>query len=129
MPAFDSNYWREQQRLADFDRLLTGLRAWVEGLPPWAPFDRARALWGRVAPRLQELQINLDRVLVVGVVGGTGTGKSTLINALVGQRVCQAGDVQRPTTTRPVIVHHPSVDPSFLPLDGDRPEIHSLAVP
>ena len=43
--------------------------------------------------------------------------------------VCEAGDVQRPTTTRPVIVHHPSVDPSFLPLAGDDPEIHSLALP
>jgi hypothetical protein len=43
MPAFDSNYWHEQQRLADFDRLVAGVRAWVEGLPPWEPFDRVRA--------------------------------------------------------------------------------------
>ena len=129
MTAFDPNYWREQRQLADVDRLLANLRAWVEGLPAWEPFDRAKALWHRVSPRLDELQSHLDRVLVVGVVGGSGTGKSTLINAMVGRRVCTAGDVERPTTKRPVIVHHPSVDASFLPLADDRPEIHSLALP
>jgi hypothetical protein len=129
VPAFDENYWHEQQQLAEYDRLLSGLRTWVESLPQWAPFQRAQALWARVAPRLTELQLNLDRVLVVGVVGGSGTGKSTLVNALVGRRVCEAGDVQRPTTVRPVIVHHPTVDASFLPLAGDNPEILTLATP
>ena len=43
MPAFDEHYWQEQQQLAEYDRLLAGLRAWVESLPPWAPFDRASA--------------------------------------------------------------------------------------
>jgi hypothetical protein len=51
MPAFDSNYWQQQQRLADFDRLVASLRTWVEDLPEWDPFDRAKALWARVAPR------------------------------------------------------------------------------
>jgi energy-coupling factor transporter ATP-binding protein EcfA2 len=129
MPAFDPSYWHAQQRLADFDRLIAGVRTWVEALPPWEPFDRAKALWGRVSPRLSELQVNLERVLVVGVVGGTGTGKSTLINALVGRRVCEAGDVQRPTTRRPVIVHHTSVDPSFLPLAEENPEVHAASLP
>jgi hypothetical protein len=129
VPAFDENYWRGQQQLAEYDRLLIALRAWVESLPQWSPFQRAQALWARVAPRLTELQLNLERVLVVGVVGGSGTGKSTLVNALVGRRVCEAGDVQRPTTMRPVIVHHPDVDPSFLPLTGDNPEVHALATP
>jgi dephospho-CoA kinase len=128
MPAFDPNYWQEQQRLADFDRLTAELRSWVEAAPAWAPFDRAKALWRRVAPRLDELQINLERVLVVGVLGGTGSGKSTLINALLGREVCEAGEVQRPTTKRPVVVHHPTVDPSFLPLSADQPEIHSVSL-
>ena len=93
--TFTEDDWREQQQLADFDRLIGALHQWAQSAPPWEPFDRSRALIARIEPRLRELQIHLDQVLVVGVLGGSGTGKSTLINALVGQRVSEAGDVQR----------------------------------
>ncbi len=129
MRAFDPTQWQHERQLAEFDRLLESMRAWVNGLPPWAPFDRAKSLWSRISGRLTELQVSLDRVLVVGVVGGSGVGKSTLINALVGEEVCAAGDVERPTTKRPVIIHHPSVNVEFLELDDERPEIHETAVP
>src|ERR1700722_6853034 len=112
------NDYEEQQQSAEFDRLLLDINDWVARSPRWPPFRHAAALWARVGPRLSELQARLDRVLVVGVVGGTGTGKSTLVNALVGRRVSLASDVQRPTTTRPVIVCHPDVDPSFLDFSG-----------
>ncbi len=75
------------------------------------------------------MRIRLDRVLVVGVLGGTGTGKSTLLNALVGQRVCQAGDIVRPTTTRPVVLADPEVDISFLQFGDAQPEVHALSAP
>jgi energy-coupling factor transporter ATP-binding protein EcfA2 len=108
------NDYDEHRQSAEFDRLLAEINDWVNQSPRWPPFRQAAALWARVGPRLNELQSRLDRVLVVGVVGGTGTGKSTLVNALVGNRISPASDVQRPTTTRPVIVYHPDVDPSFL---------------
>ncbi len=126
MPTAD---WSAELRLAEFDRLVAGVHRWVEASPSWPPFEKARSLWTRISPRLEELRVNLDRVLVVGVVGGTGTGKSTLLNALIGQRVCQAGDVVRPTTTRPVVLAHPDVETSFLQFDDCQPEIHHLAVP
>jgi hypothetical protein len=129
MRAFDSTQWQHERQLAEFDRLLESLRSWVNGLPAWPPFDRAKALWSRIGGRLTELQVSLDRVLVVGVVGGSGVGKSTLINALVGEEVCAAGDVERPTTKRPVIIHHPAVDVEFLELDEERPEVHEIAAP
>ncbi len=118
-----------QLRLAEFDRLVTGVRSWVESAPAWPPMDRARALWARISSRLDQLRLDLDRVLVVGVVGGTGTGKSTLLNALAGQRVCAAGDVERPTTRRPVVLAHPEIDVSQLEFNGEQPEVHRLALP
>jgi len=124
-----SDDWSSQSRLAEFDLLVSGVRRWVETAPAWPALDRARALWTRISPQLEQLRINLDRVLIVGVVGGTGTGKSTLLNALVGQRICPAGDKYRPTTLQPLVLVHPEVDPSVLKLDECRHEVHQLAVP
>lgn len=55
-----------------------------------------------LVPRLKDPEAPL--LAVVG--GSTGTGKSTLVNSLVGRRVSEAG-VLRPTTRTPVLVCHP----------------------
>jgi len=102
---------------AAFDALVADLAAWSGSLPHWPPADRVHAAWNEVAPRLDRARRELTRVLVVGVVGGTGTGKSTLVNALAGGAVTEAGDVARPTTTRPVVVASSAVDCSWLPLE------------
>ncbi|MDR2722456.1 MAG: GTPase domain-containing protein, partial [Cellulomonadaceae bacterium] len=44
--------------------------------------------------------------LLVVVGGSTGSGKSTLVNSILGERVSAPG-VLRPTTRSPVLVHHP----------------------
>jgi len=121
--------WPNELHVADFDLLVGAVKRWIDSAQAWPPIERAKVLWGRIAPRLEELRIDLDRVLVVGVVGGTGTGKSTLLNALVGQRVCQAGDVVRPTTRQAVVLAGQGADTSFLKIEDCRPEVHRLASP
>jgi energy-coupling factor transporter ATP-binding protein EcfA2 len=103
---------------AAFDLLVDALGRWASSAPAWAPARRVASEWGEVAPRLDKARRELSRVLVVGVVGGTGTGKSTLVNALAGAEVTAAGDVARPTTVHPVVIAARDVDVSWLPLEA-----------
>ena len=56
-----------------------------------------------ILPRLK----NVDAPLLAVIGGSTGSGKSTLVNALVGRRVSRSG-VIRPTTRQPVLVSNPA---------------------
>lgn len=103
---------------ATFDTLVECLTRWVRSQPEWPPARRVTAEWDAIAPRLDRARRELSRVLVVGVIGGTGTGKSTLVNALAGAEVTEAGDIARPTTVSPVLVTAPDIDISWLPVDA-----------
>ena len=103
---------------ADFDELVESLGRWADSGPDWPPARRIRAEWEQVAPRLDRTRRELSRMLVVGVIGGTGTGKSTLVNALAGSEVTTASDVARPTTTAPIVVVADDVDCGWLPIDA-----------
>ncbi|MEM7262249.1 MAG: GTPase [Planctomycetota bacterium] len=55
-----------------------------------------------------------EKRLVVGFLGGTGVGKSTLLNAIAGMPISQSGD-RRPTTDRIVCYRHSDFPvPKFL---------------
>lgn len=56
-----------------------------------------------IRPRLADL----DAPLLAVVGGSTGSGKSTLVNALLGVATTRAG-VIRPTTRQPILVHAPA---------------------
>ena len=56
-----------------------------------------------VLPRLRDA----DAPLLAVVGGSTGSGKSTLVNSLVGTPVTTPG-VLRPTTRHPVLAHNPA---------------------
>ena len=101
-----------------FDHMVESLARWSRSLPQWPPAGSVQAEWQAIEPRLDRARRELSRVLVVGVIGGTGTGKSTLVNALAGQVVTDAGDVARPTTTSPIVVAAPDVDLSWLPVEA-----------
>ena len=55
------------------------------------------------------------RPLIVAFMGGTGVGKSTLLNRLAGKAIAQAGIV-RPTSKEVTLYHHHSI--SLNPHDG-----------
>lgn len=66
-----------------------------------APADRSD--FARVAQRARRRVGSVGEVLAVAFAGGTGSGKSSLINAIVGDIVVRTG-VVRPTTDRAVAV-------------------------
>lgn len=95
--------------LARIDGLVRRLRNWVERAPDWEPAEQVAALLRRVLDRVDTLRVRLDAPLVVATFGGTGTGKSSLVNALVGEESTLAGR-QRPTTRQPILIAHPRTE-------------------
>lgn len=61
-----------------------------------------------VIPRLS----SIDAPLLAVVGGSTGSGKSTLVNSILRREVSRSG-VLRPTTTSPILIHHPDDEPWF----------------
>ena len=92
------------------------VRGWFEG-PHRQPLPMiAKAsLQGMLDDlRRQAAAIDVDQpLLVVMLMGGTGVGKSSLLNALAGGAVAQAS-FMRPTTRDPVVYYHESIKPERL---------------
>lgn len=105
--------------LARLDTLTEDARAWAKRPSRWRPVTRTQAVLTRVLDRVNTLRLRLDAPLVVATFGGTGTGKSSLVNALVGNEVAVAGR-QRPTTKTPTLIAHPDTDLSRIDIDVKR---------
>jgi len=102
--------------LAEVDDLTARLKRWVDDSPDWETARRSRSLVSRILDRVETLRFRLESPLVVATFGGTGTGKSSLVNALVGAEVSTTGR-QRPTTTTPILLVHTELEPESLGLD------------
>lgn len=94
--------------LARVDALRAQLVVWAGRRSPWEPLTICREAVTRQLARIEQLQDRLTAPIVVATFGGTGTGKSALVNALVGADVTTSGR-QRPTTTQAILVAHPDV--------------------
>ena len=114
--------------LFEIDELAARVRRWAQGGPAWRPAETARALTLRVLERVQTVRLRLETPLVVATFGGTGTGKSTLVNALVGQEAALAGR-QRPTTKQPVLLVHPDFDLQATGLPVDQCLVRRIDAP
>lgn len=99
--------------LAEIDSLARRLENWSRSVPAWRPAETCRAIVDRLTRRLDTLRIRLESPLVVATLGGTGTGKSALINALAGAELVRTGR-DRPTTLRPVVLCRPDMTAEML---------------
>ncbi len=104
--------------LSHIDHLIDRCDNWPGEGTRWEPAQRARHFLQRVLPRVRSVRERLQMPLVVAMFGGTGTGKSSLVNAILGQEVTSSGR-ERPTTLRPQILVHPEINFDLLQLPTD----------
>lgn len=110
------------EMLAQVDELVARLNEWVQPEIGWEPLGHAQAVVRRLLRRIEGLRVRLESPLVVATFGGTGTGKSALVNALVGCEISPSAR-QRPTTIRPVLLVHSDTDVELLGLPLERLEV------
>ncbi len=114
--------------LAEIDALAEDLSAWSESAPDWKPARTARALVRRLSERVESLRVRIDSPLVVATLGGSGTGKSALVNAILGSDVVRTGR-QRPTTHKPTLICRPDITPEMLGIDRSAVEVCPCELP
>ncbi|WP_417366231.1 ABC transporter [Glutamicibacter arilaitensis] len=104
-------------RLGELQDLLKELSFVTEQQTEASPFEelRFKAL-NQISDYLIPRVSNLGAPLLVVVGGSTGSGKSTLVNSLLGEQVSLSG-VVRPTTRTPVLAFNPVNQPFF---ESDR---------
>jgi energy-coupling factor transporter ATP-binding protein EcfA2 len=108
--------------LAELDTLVESIRRWSESPLRWDASRPIRAMAHRLMERLGAMRIRLEAPIVLGVLGGTGVGKSALVNALAGAEVVETGKA-RPTTGRPILVCRPDWTPELLGIDPASVEV------
>lgn len=96
--------------------LETRLARWLNGDHKYPLSAGARAALDGFTNDLRRQAETLEQerpLLVILLMGGTGVGKSTLLNALAGGAIAHAS-FARPTTRDPVVYYHESVKPHRL---------------
>ncbi len=114
--------------LRELDELLLQIQQWQQVDMTWQPAALLRRNVAAVTERVRTLRVRLDAPLVVATFGGTGTGKSSLVNALLGEEVSHSGR-ERPTTRQPVLLVHQDLDLQGTGLDLADVQVSRLDAP
>ncbi|SMG66042.1 membrane protein containing GTP-binding protein, HSR1-related domain [methanotrophic bacterial endosymbiont of Bathymodiolus sp.] len=117
----------------EYSDLVAETKGWAQVLvtSAWASESALNKLLGYDARTPDSLFSDASsRPLIVAFLGGTGVGKSTLLNRLADKQIAQTG-VVRPTSREVTLFHHSSVKiahlPSLLPLDKIKIAEHNEA--
>ena len=109
--------------------IIDRIRTFLQQDLPYGPLVRRREAWMRELDLMRERADEEVELLVIILFGGTGVGKSTTVNALVGSHVAETS-MLRPCTDRFVFYGPPGLDLGFLPLDDvDFVQIPALEHP
>lgn len=92
--------------------VLNHLEALAAYSGPWKELRNEAPLLRERVAELRARESRLDDVLAVALVGGSGVGKSTLLNAIAGDQIALTS-AMRPCTARPVVYHPPGTELPF----------------
>ncbi len=95
----------------EYSDLIAKVEAWTERTTKNGWIDQQQAALLTVEPDSSANELfeeKVERPLIVAFLGGTGVGKSSLLNNLAGQVIAKAG-VERPTSLEVTLYHHQSV--------------------
>jgi predicted GTPase len=101
----------------DYSDLVEKTKRWAEQAlsSGWISQDVAHALCDFDARTPEALfNHNGSRPLIVAFMGGTGVGKSSLLNRLAGKAIAKAG-IERPTSREVTLFHHQGIAIQHLP--------------
>ena len=115
----------------DYSELVQQSKNWALQLldSHWLEAEQLNPLLTLESHTPQSLLSSVEsRPLIVAFIGGTGVGKSTLLNRLAGKRIAKTG-IERPTSHEVTLYHHQSLSlqalPVNLPLDKIKISQHA----
>ncbi|MBR5709578.1 MAG: 50S ribosome-binding GTPase [Thermoguttaceae bacterium] len=105
--------------LASFDGVLNRVDSLCQHAPAWRPAQDVVPYLRRVRNVLSQTETQFNDNIVVALLGGTGVGKSTLVNALLGEQVAKASPI-RPTTRQATLYCSNGYSAKMVGLPEDR---------